>query len=143
MGYAATIIVAYGVRINHNQMNKLFELVKSKGLYKNYELTLVPKKDITVTRKRRVTRHLHTAHCYSDGTDSRVDALEFNDEFEGTHVFGILCASRGYAYSDNIEEAIANIPQRAKDNFNDYCAPLLKEIGIEEKPSIKLISQVW
>jgi hypothetical protein len=164
MSYAATVIVVYGVELTPDQTEKLRVSLKydDDSVCPEGEIAIVPFDKLTVYDSipvksspsfvdgiqlhfdyhyRKEPRHIHDAGCYSHDTDGHIHDLTF--EKGRTHTFGICCGSKGYAYSDKIEDIIANIPKRAKENFRDYCAPILKGIGITTEPSIRLVNQVW
>jgi hypothetical protein len=76
-----------------------------------------------------------------DGADVRI-----SDEEAGvdTYAFGILLASKGYAYNDNLKDYTNPVNPIAIQRWNDYCVPLLTKAGIEiTKPEVVKISQVW
>jgi hypothetical protein len=76
-----------------------------------------------------------------DGADSRI-----TDEDAGvdTYAFGILLASKGYAYNDKINDYTNPVNPIAIQRWNDYCVPLLTKAGIEiVEPEVVRIVQVW
>ena len=76
-----------------------------------------------------------------DGADSRI-----SDEDAGvdTYAFGILLASKGYAYDDKTKDYTNPVNPIAIQRWNDYCVPLLTKAGIEiVVPEVVRIVQVW
>jgi len=169
MGYTTYMILMYGVTLNNEQMLKLKALVEERELcdYDEGVWRITPEDDLTIIDSvpkgtpleelyrdglrvpfnhyrsgMNMPRKMHFAACMTHGADSRCDSCMF-DEHLDAHTFGIVCAEHGYPDGDKIEKIILNMPQKAKDNFEKHCAPLLAEIGVESAPEPVLLNQVW
>lgn len=167
MSYQATTIVLYGVKLNGEETEKLRNYI-APGLSNEDCVPLekairkiVPDSEISRIHYypgipnsvnnmdapgniRTSPREYHFPEVLSDNSDSRIHTLQFDmDEGIDTHYFGIYCGSRGYAYADEIEEIINNLPEKAEDNFELYCKSVLEGIGITSTPKIHLVTQTW
>lgn len=160
MGYANTTIVNWGVQLTPNESEKLHDYLRNNNILnddyqfedKDYtEYPCVPNLPSHIdgieqpyydTQPRyRTPRYVHYVELCSDETDSRIHSLVYEPGF--IHYFGIYCGSKGYAHTDNINHIMNNIPQKAKDNFDKFCKPILEELNLNSTPSIQVYSQVW
>lgn len=152
MGYAQTTIIIWGVELADDEAKRIYDKLNKD--FENREDDddgeLIPfdvkdcitdevsynRRGVDVFRKRDIPQLL------ADGTDSRIDNLCYTERAE-RHVIGIYTASKGYAHSDKIEDYIPGPKQRTLDNYEKYILTILKEEGIERKPAIQIVSQVW
>ena len=148
MGYASTTIVVYGVRLDGNDAEKLYNHMNSlgtpgRGKYGEYECYADQLLD-ELNKKYGGDRYY--PDVLSDDTDSRVNSLRFDfDDGWYSHVFGVFIASRGYGCDDKLEKYIcAKQPKQVLDVWNKVCKPMLDAAGIKNsKPDIVLVNQVW
>lgn len=126
MGYAATDMVIYGVKLTDEQARIVFADLEPKceegcGIYletpANVEVGL-----------------------FSDRTDSRVHSGHYDYGYE--HVFGFNYASNGYAADDDIVRAVKKTPKKVVETYETHVIPYLKSLGIHKKPKVLLINQV-
>lgn len=89
------------------------------------------------------SRFIHNIEILSHNSDSRSNNLEIDLENCSTHSFRIYCGSNGYAYDDDIEYIIKNLPKKAIDNFNKYCYPILDYLDLKKDPEILIVNQIW
>ncbi len=142
MGYGATAILVYGIKVSSEDAKKIYEDCKEdfEGVGTMYYIT----EDVLeeeIHHPQRKIRHRYYPTMYSEGTDSRIHNLEFEERFN--HVVGLYIASKGYAYNDNIEDYLTP-NQMCEDNYNKYIVPMLEDLGIEKKePKILIVNQVW
>lgn len=96
----------------------------------------------TVYDERRKIQY-HRLRYYTDlfalDADSRGDSLRVLP-WRKT-VYGVYIASDGYAYRDKLRE-FADDP-RIEENFQRYCLPVLKELGLEQSAQRVVIQQTW
>lgn len=166
MSYTPMILLIYGVYLDTSKVEKLKEICDLQGLIKDGECTAVPKEALTAytsipcPEDRKYIykdgiqipfsynnglgrdRYLHGADCYLPDGDSRCDKMCFDTESGEPNFFGIYCGEKGNR-TDKLIEIAQNIPERVKENFERYCAPLLSAIGVEEEPKLDLIIQTW
>lgn len=161
MSYAATTIVVWGIRVNEDIAEKIYnELTQnddSEAII-NMEPSDRYLRKMTSNYKRNIQQKYYNISPYSqhdsgygsevfeprlfsDGTDSRIDSLTFDLGYN--HVLGIYVASKGYAYNDKIESFIKSVPQEAKNNFEKYIKPILDKYNIKEQPDIVIVNQTW
>jgi hypothetical protein len=149
MGYAATTILVYGVRLSPEQgkrvfdyMNDNFESFRDDRMF-DYDcdnLLVEPGRDLGNGRKAG-DRERYDPRMFSEGTDSRIHDLGYEPGYNA--VVGLYVASKGYAYSDNLEDFFTPDP-RYTVNFDRYILPILQELGIEvDPPKILIVNQVW
>jgi hypothetical protein len=144
MGYAATTILVYGIRISSEDAKKIYEDCKED--FQEVGTMFYSTDDILLEERhhphRRIRpRERYYPNMYSEGTDSRIHDLKFEEGY--SHVVGLYVASKGYAYNDNIEDYL--MPnQMCEDNYNKYIVPMLEELEIEkQEPKILIVNQVW
>lgn len=167
MGYSNTSIVHWGVELTMEETIKLHEYLKQNDLLKKFmsEEIVMDDSDLTeypcipnlpthldgieqprydVLPRYRRSRFVHCVEVRSDETDSRIESNHFDyEEDVEIHYFGIYCGSKGYAYTDDIKYIMKNIPQKAKDNFDKYCKPILQNLNINKEPEVQIFNQVW
>lgn len=141
MGYAATTILVYGIRISNEDAKKIYEaFVDEEGEFQYDENDILLEERHHPHRKIR-PRERYYPNMYSEGTDSRIHDLLLEDGFE--HVIGLYIASKGYAYNDVIEDYLSP-NQMCEDNYNKYIVPMLDALGIEkQEPKVLIVNQVW
>tara|TARA_R110000772_G_scaffold20466_2_gene56792 strand:- start:87660 stop:88151 length:492 start_codon:yes stop_codon:yes gene_type:complete len=163
MGYAATMIVIYGVKLNPQESTILNNYLEENNLWIEGDLN-IGVEDITSIppienappyinniqtpmfhhppRERYNTpREVHFVNLCSHGTDSRIHDNGYEEGYD--HSFGIYCGSDGYAYGDMVSGIIADIPEEAIDNFSRHCYPILEQLNLPSDPSVSLVQQTW
>lgn len=142
MGYAKTLIIIWGVSLTPEQAKKIYEKYFSEGEFE-YDVKDTLTEEIAYEhRGTPIYRERNMPQMVADGADSRIDDLSYSKESDD-HVLGIYVASKGYAYTDNIEEHIKNIGGKTFENFDKYIKPILQEEGISEEPKMRIMNQVW
>ena len=149
MGYAHTTILIYGVRLNPEESDKVWELIKDKENIDNGDIEIIPKKEIQkdpwfesngiqqyIERYKPVLR--------SDGSDSRVDSNMYDEGFE--HILGLEIASNGYGCDDDILSYSSDnsVLTKAKNLFGRYLRNILVDCGITRVPQDRfyLVGQI-
>lgn len=92
-----------------------------------------------VKRGIQYYRHRYYADLFCEDADSRGDSLRRLPK-RATY-YGIYVASHGYAYNDDLHAFDAD--PRIVDNFQRYCAPVLKTVQLERPPDWVNIYQTW
>lgn len=155
MSSAVTTIVIFGVKLNSEDSEKLNDYLIDNNLVNDNEefsqddytvYPFVPNlpshiDGIQQPTDRRYPRIIHQVQLCSDGTDACIYSNWYEESY--THYFGVYCGSKGYGYDDKVNLIAKNIPQKAKDIFDKYCLPILKELDINQTPSPQIFSQIW
>lgn len=85
----------------------------------------------------------HRMRYYTDlfavDADSRGDSLRVLPWAKT--IYGVYIASDGYAYRDNLREFADDV--RIEQNFQMYCLPVLKALGLERPAERLVIQQTW
>lgn len=146
MGYSATTIIVYGVRISHDEAKELCSTIP--GLEEGVNIGGIEAPENGLWQRndakfalRYGQRQIFNVELLSEGTDSRVHSLhlENDDEQPESYCFGVYCGSKGYAYMDNIEKVLQNpVPQEAIDAWNAHCG-----FYVKEQPSFLICNQTW
>jgi hypothetical protein len=155
MGYAQTTIIAYGIKIDEETAQQIYENefnedgeFEDVSLYQNIHY----RKAYGGSNQQNEPATPYSQHddgsgstvfypeMWSNGTDSRIESLRFNEGNQ--HYLGIYIASRGYGYSDDIN-FFKKAPQEAIQSFETGIRPLMEKYGIKGRPGIRIITQVW
>lgn len=157
MGYQMTKILIYGIQIpelaakrlqekfspedgcffiksKKSFSRKLGEYSISKGETQNYPITPYKQHDDGQEEVFHPT-------LISDGTDSRIHSLEYDEGFD--HYVGIFIASNGYGYLDKVNYFLKNPPPEAVIAFNEDLLPILKTLNVELEPELLILNQMW
>ena len=144
MGYAATTILVYGIRISSEDAKKIYEDCRED--FREVGTMYFDANDIQLEKRENSQwnlrpRERYFPNMYSEETDSRIHNLKFEEGY--SHVVGIYMASKGYAYNDVIEDYLSP-NQMCEDNYNKYIVPMLDALGIEkQEPKVLIVNQVW
>lgn len=145
MGYASTTIAFFGIELSDEEAKNIFEKYFN-GEDEEFEYdekdTLTDEISYVHHNTGPVYRERNIPQMLADGADSRVDNMAYSEDSQ-RHVLGIYLASRGYAYSDKIENYMKEVPAKAKENFEKYIRPILQKENIRKEPEILLINQTW
>ena len=159
MGYARTNIIIYGVKISDELANKIFNKYFSEDTeyieFSQDDLIYYRKQSEDCSNKGLIQLtpispyKQHDDGTYgspalfptmlSEKTDSRIHSLLYDKGFD--HVIGIQIASNGYAYEDDIEYFMKNIPKEVISEFNNTIMTVLEEYNINASPQIHLVTQ--
>lgn len=144
MSYATTVIVMYGVSLTLEQAKKVYEKYFIEGEDLKYDTKDTLTEEVSYVHRVTgpVYRERNMPQMVSEGSDSRIHSLAY-DEDCSDHVLGIYVASKGYTYTDNIEEHIQNMGGKTFENFDKYIRPILEDQGIKEEPKMRIVTQVW
>lgn len=143
MGYAATTILVYGIRLDSIQAQEVYDhLQETDDLFESDgEISMDPNDSLiepSVGKFRPRTRYY--PNMYSEGTDSRIHDNTYEEGYD--HVIGLYVASNGYAYNDLLEDYLVPNEDYTK-NYDKYIQPILDSIGIDGRPKMIIINQVW
>lgn len=91
--------------------------------------------------RRKIQYHRLRFHTdlFAIDADSRGDSLRILP-WRKT-IYGVYIASDGYAYRDNLREFASD--SRIEENFQRYCLPVLKVLGLERPAQRLVIQQTW
>jgi len=149
MGYAATTIVMYGVRLDTNDAKRFFDYMldnyesfRDDRVFDLDEEDLLIEPDEILSNGRKIKgRARYEPQMLADDADSRIHEMAY--ERGHSSVVGLFIASRGYAWSDPLEDFMSP-DKRYTQNFEKYVQPILDALGIKsEPPKIILVNQVW
>jgi hypothetical protein len=139
MGYSQTVILVLGVELSNEQARIISEK-HIDGVFIQYETEdCITDEVLCSSQGKDVFNERNVPELLADGADSRIDDMGYCVDCE-RHVIGITLASRG---RDRIENHFGNVQQKAYDNFNKYILPILTEEGIDKKPELLIVCQVW
>lgn len=138
MSYSHITTVAYGVVLTPEQMKVLVQVLKKDSRSRFNE---VPDAVIEKVKVGRVDYDLYYADVWAQGADGRSSSLQYDPDF-AEHVYGIHC---GCNETHDIVQVVRNVPEKAVQNYNVYCLPVLARAGVVpvKVPDIILVNQVW
>ena len=153
MGYAPTNTVIFGIILTTQQVQEIFadklkQAERKDECIGDYFFHIIPNSDLEMkpSTYRPDDRSFDDKRFYvemqSPGADSRINSLTFQPQVSDIHYFGIYCAANGYGCWDDIMMYIRNVPQKAKENWQKYCAPILAKHGVFDKPDAHICNQV-
>lgn len=140
MGYTAHTILIFGVYLTIQQSKRIYDkhFVNDELPYTKQD-TITTEVFYTNRLGKPVYKERNVPTMLSDGTDARIHSMRCSYEAEN-HVIGIEVADKKY---DNINDYMLNVGEKTIENFNKYIQPILDEEVIIEKPSMKIVTQVW